>query len=107
MLGKNSGVAKQIFDLQAKAHFTHCHGLSLSVKDFTKALNLLKNMLGFSAEVAILIKYSPKGETVLGIIKDQIECHSDNAVKVNNIAKRSDFGQLCCSMESMAAYTSQ
>ena len=34
MLGKRSGVAKQIQDIQKKAHPTHCHAhsLSLSVK---------------------------------------------------------------------------
>ena len=60
------------------------------MKDFTKALNLLKNTFGFSAEIAILIKYSPKREITLGNIKEQIECHDGEAVKVNNIAKLSD-----------------
>lgn len=38
MLGKRSGVAKRIQDIQPKAKPTHCHGhsLSLSVKDATK-----------------------------------------------------------------------
>ena len=92
MLERNSGVAKLIFDLQAKAHFMYCHGhfLSLSVKDITKALNLLKNTLGFFAETVILIKYSHKQETMLGNIKEQIECRDEKAVKVNNIAKLSE-----------------
>ena len=38
MLGKKSNVAKQIFDIQPKAHYTHCHchSLSLSVKELTR-----------------------------------------------------------------------
>ena len=38
MLGKKSGVAMQIKELQPKAHYTHCHGhsISLSVKEVTK-----------------------------------------------------------------------
>lgn len=60
------------------------------MKDFTKTLNLLKNTLGFSPEIVILIKYSPKREITLGNIKEQIECHDGEAVKVNNIAKLSE-----------------
>ena len=38
MVGKKSGVAMQIKELQPKAHYTHCHGhsISLSVKEVTK-----------------------------------------------------------------------
>ena len=38
MLGKKSDVAKQIFKMQPKAHYSHCHchSLSLSVKDLAK-----------------------------------------------------------------------
>ena len=38
MLGKKSGVAKQILDIQPKTYATHCHcrSLSLAVKETTK-----------------------------------------------------------------------
>ena len=38
MLGKKSGVVMQIKELQPKAHYTHCHGHSIShsVKEVTK-----------------------------------------------------------------------
>lgn len=71
MLGKNSGVAKQILDIQPKAFVTHCHchSLSLSVKDTTKKCKILAETLGTSGEIAKLIKYSPKREQKLESIK--------------------------------------
>ena len=47
MLGKRSGVAKQIQECQSKAHITHCHGhcLALSVKDATKNSKILSDTM--------------------------------------------------------------
>ena len=44
MLGKKSGVAKQIRTLQPKALETHCHGhsLNLAVKGTTQECKLLR-----------------------------------------------------------------
>ena len=56
----------------------------------TKTLKLLKNTFRFSAEIVILIKYSPKPETMLGNVKEETECHDEDAVKVNNIVKLSE-----------------
>lgn len=71
MLGKKSGVAKQILDIQPKAFITHCHchSLSLSVKETTKESKILTDAMDTSAEIAILIKYSPKREQKLESIK--------------------------------------
>ena len=74
MLGKKSGVAKQIFDIQPKAHYTHCHchSLSLSVKDLTKQSKLLSDTMDSAGEIAILIKFSPKRETMLNTLKEVV-----------------------------------
>ena len=60
MLGKTSGVAAQIKQLQPKAEVTHCHAhsLSLSVKDATKSIKSLGETMGTAGEIIILIKYS-------------------------------------------------
>ena len=75
MLGKKSGVAKQISDIQPNAYVTHCfaHSLSLSVKDVTESCKVLSDTMSTAREIVILIKYSPKRETMLREIKDNLE----------------------------------
>ena len=75
MLGKDSGVAKQICDIQPRAHPTHCHthSLNLSVKDMTTNSKLMEDALDIACEIVILIKYSPEQEGILGDIKDNLE----------------------------------
>jgi len=92
MLGKSSGVAVQIRRLQPLALETHCHAhsLSLSVKDTTKDIKILRDTMGTAGEIAILIKYSPKREKILGTLKDQIECESEDVFKTNGILKLSE-----------------
>ena len=53
MLGKRSGVAKQIQECQPKAHITHCHGhcLSLSVKDATNNSKILSDTMSNTNEI--------------------------------------------------------
>jgi len=79
MLGKKSGVAKQIQDIQPKAFPTHCHAhsLSLGVKDTVKACKILSDTMNTSKEIITLIKYSPKRETMLGEEKENIEIQSE------------------------------
>ena len=86
MLGKKSGVAKQILDIQPKAFATHCHchSLSLSVKE-TKESKILSDTMDTSGEIAILVKYLPKQEQKLESIKVTYE--EDEAV--NHISKLS------------------
>ena len=64
MLGKKSGVAKQILDIQPKVFATHCycHSLSLSVKETTKKSKILSDTMDTSGEIAIIVKYSLKQE---------------------------------------------
>ena len=87
MLGKKSGVAKQILDIQPKAFATHCHyhSLSLSVKETTKESKILSDTIDTTGEIAILVKYSPKREQKLESIKVTYE--EDEAV--NRISKLS------------------
>ena len=70
MLGKKSGVAKQIQECEPKALSTHCHGhsLSLSVKDAT------------NHEIVKLVKYSPKRENLLGELKKNLQYEGDEDV---------------------------
>ena len=87
MLGKKSGVAKQILDIQPKAFATHCHchSLSLSVKETTKESKILSDTMDTSGEIPILVKYSPNREQKLESIKVTYE--EDEAV--NRISKLS------------------
>ena len=87
MLGKKSGVPKQILDIQPKAFATHCHchSLSLSVKETTKESKILSDTMDTSGEIAILVKYTPKREQKLASIKVMYE----EEEAVNRISKRS------------------
>ena len=60
MLGKRSGVAKQIQDIQKKAHPTHCHAhsLGLSVKDATSHCKILSDTVNNTNEIVKLVKFS-------------------------------------------------
>ena len=80
MLRKPFGVATQHFAEQPKAHCTHCHAyfLSLSAKDVTKNTKTLRDILGIAEEKAILIKYSPKPENILGSIRKQLESQNNS-----------------------------
>lgn len=71
ILEKVSAIAKQILEIQPKAFLPYCHflSLSLSVKEMAKESKSLSNTMDTSAEITILIKYSPKTEQILEQIK--------------------------------------
>ena len=99
MLGKKSGVAKQISDIQPKAVVTHCHchSLNLLVKETTKQSKLLADAMGFIGEIAVLVKYSPKRERHLESIKLSNEEGEDSDGKTaNNISKLSTTRWTVC-----------
>ena len=75
MLGRKNGVAKQIQDVEPKAHATHCHAhsLSLSVKDTTSNCKVLSDSMNNTKEIVKLVKCSPKRDKILGEIKENIE----------------------------------
>ena len=79
MIWKNSGVAKQIKDLQPKALETHCHcySLNLSVKNVTSRCRFLENAIGTVGEICILIKKFSKRENILAELQNNI-CIDDN-----------------------------
>ena len=92
MLGKKSGVAKQIFETQPKAHYSHCHchSLSLSVKDLTKQSKLLSDTMDTAGEIAVLNKFSPKRETMVASLKEVTVEGTDNESSApKNITKLS------------------
>ena len=95
MLGRKSGVATQITNIQPKAIATHCHAhsLSLAVKDVTAKCKLLKEAMGTAGEMAILVKFSPKWETILGEIKGNIErqheVSEEDLLKADSLSKLS------------------
>ena len=79
MLGRTSGVAMQIQDVQKKAHPTHCHAhsLSLSVKDATSHCKIFSDTANNTNEIVKLVKFSPKRENLLGQIKSNIEMEDE------------------------------
>ena len=74
MLGRKSGVAALIKQLQPKAFDTHCHGhsLNLSVKDMTLQVSILKNTIGTVGEICILVKFSPKRENIFRNLQQNV-----------------------------------
>ena len=79
MLGRTSGVAMQIQDVQKKAHPTHCHAhsLGLSVKDATSHCKIFSDTANNTNEIVKLVKFSPKRENLLGQIKSNIEMEDE------------------------------
>jgi len=89
MLGKKSGVATRIKNIQPKAIDTHCHchSLSLSVKDATKGSKVLTIAMDYSKEIVLLIKLSPKRENILGEVKDNLEGEMEYVTDTPGLAK--------------------
>ena len=71
MLGRKSGDAAQLSSIQPKALVTHCHGhsLSLAVKDLTSECKVLADTMGTVGEICVLVKYSPKREKCLAVLR--------------------------------------
>ena len=80
MMGRKSGVATKIKEIQKNALETHCHGhsLNLSVKDVTSQCKLLKDTIGIVGEICVLVKFSPKRENLLGDLQENIEGDFEN-----------------------------
>ena len=73
LLGKSSGVAIEIYKEQPKTHNSHCHSLSLSIKDVARSSKMLSDVMDTAGEIYILIKFSPKREKLLENLKEQIK----------------------------------
>ena len=94
MLGKKSGVAKQILDIQPKPCVTLCHyhSLILLVKETTKESKLLSDAMSALVEIGILFKFSLKREQMLDLMK-HISLKDDESIdesKVNKIDHKMD-----------------
>ncbi len=89
MLSKSSIVAKQICDIQPRAHPTHCHehSLNLCVKDMTVNSKDMEDALDIAPEILLLIKFSPKRESILSNIKENLEMEDDKYQQPAGIAK--------------------
>ena len=80
MLGGSLGVAQQILALQSKAFVSHCHAhyLSLRVNGMVKNYKQLSDTMGPARKLVIVIKYSPKQETIFDGAKDNIKEENSN-----------------------------
>ena len=83
MMGRKSGVATKIKEIQNNAFETHCHGhsLNLSVKVVTSQCKVLKDTIGIVGEICVLVKFSPKRENLLGELQENIEGDLQNEVE--------------------------
>lgn len=74
MTGKKKGVSTQILQESPLAFLTHCYGhaLNLAVGDMIKAEPLLRDTMDITSELSKLIKKSPKRESMLSSIRDQL-----------------------------------
>ena len=81
MLGPKTGVARRIQEVAPKAHPTHryAHSLSLSVKDMTCNCQLLSQTMDIAKEIVTLIKFSPKRESLLQQLKENLETEDEYA----------------------------
>ena len=77
--------------LLLKAHYTHSMLICYHFwsKMSLKKLKILRDTMGTTEEITILIKYSPKRENILGSTKEKIECESDSDFHANNLLKLS------------------
>jgi len=95
MMGVRSGVSTQITQEQPKAVAVHCqgHSLSLAVKSLTQDCAILRDTLGTVGEISVLVKYSPKRETMLGKIMENIEGEFEDGDRAEHSVTKLD--KLC------------
>ena len=74
MAGACNDIAAKIQQLESKAVFTHCyrHALNLSVNDTVTKCNIMRDCLNTCYEIIKLIKFSPKRNTILNSIKEEV-----------------------------------
>ena len=86
MSGHKTGVKAQILIENDKALWIHCynHGLNLAVLDTMNKITLFKNAISYCEELILLIKKSPKRETLLKNIKME---EFDNSPGIKSFCK--------------------
>ena len=92
MMGKKFGVATKLLVEQPKAFVTHRQGqsLSLTVKDLSACCKILCDIMNTVKKICVLVKYSPKRESILGTMYEKFERNFDP-----NTDKFSALEKLC------------
>lgn len=74
MIGKKSGVAGKLSEMEPKALVTYCHShsLNLRIKTTSKECKLLRDVIGKVGEICILVTFSPIRERLLEEIENGI-----------------------------------
>lgn len=85
MKGESTGLKTRILQKNEKALFIHRYGHStnLSVQDFVKLVQKIKDLLDTTYEVTTLIKKSPKRESMLEEIKDEVHSSTVHVQSAN------------------------
>ena len=75
MVGARADVAAKIEEMKPHAVFTHCYGYALNfgVSDIIKQSPAMKDCLDICINLVKLIKFSPKQETMLRELKEEID----------------------------------
>ena len=78
MSGSRSGVATCILQEEPRALYTHCYGhsLNLACSDTIKECRLMRNALDVVQEITKLVKKSPRRDSTLQSIKQQLSSDS-------------------------------
>jgi len=74
ILGSKTGVATKFQKVENRAVYIHCHGhlVNLAASDCIKKSKILNDSLEYAIEIVKLIKLSPKRESKLNQIKEEI-----------------------------------
>lgn len=78
MRGEKNGLKSRILEKNSKALYVHCngHALNLAVQDGIKSLPFMRDALDTTYEITKLIKRSPKRESLLNTIKNNVKSSS-------------------------------
>ena len=83
MAGSRNGVATQLAQEESRALYLHCfgHALNLAVGDTLKGSKLCQDALEVAVEVTKLIKYSPKRNAMLDMIRADDEHSTGGGIR--------------------------
>ena len=72
MMGKKSVVATKLSVEQSKGLITHYqgHSFSIALQDLTACCKMLCDTIGTMRRICVLVKYSPKQESVFGRMQE-------------------------------------
>lgn len=74
MRGEKTGLKTRILEKNSRAIYVHCngHALNLAIQDTTKSLPFMRDLIDHTYEITKLVKKSPKRETLLQAIKEEV-----------------------------------